>query len=456
VTGIPRLQDVALDQSAVIVALLLTAGCGALIGLVPAWRATSPELRDGLASGGRGATADRSLAQRTMVVLQVALAVMLVVGASLLVRSFATLLGERPGFDSHRVTTVTLSLPEDRYTDSLHQLGYFDRVLSVAAGVPGVTQAAILNSASMPYTGSGGVNGAVISDDHPPADAGLNPFYRLASPGLFATLKIPVLRGRDFSAADRPGTLPVAIVTQSVASHYWPHANPIGHRIKWIPAFDNHDDWLTIVGVVPDTRSEVGDPDGGAAVYVDYAQRPERSLEGMTVLLKTPHPSRTLTAALRSALRGVDPDVPMVFSTIDATMNASVAYRRFVMYVMTAFGGFALFLAGLSLYGLLSYSVTRRRREIGVRMALGSTVGGVLRLVVGEGMRMVMGGVVIGVAAAIALTRTMASLLYGVTSTDVASFVASVGVLFGAALLACYLPARRAAAIDPLAATRAD
>ncbi|HEY4101142.1 MAG TPA: ABC transporter permease [Gemmatimonadales bacterium] len=456
VTGIPRMREVTLDLPALAVALTLALACGSLIGVFPAWRATTVDLRSGLSNGGRGATANRSLPQQALVVVQVALAIMLVVGASLLIRSLSTLLADNPGFDARNVTTVALSLPENRYADSSRQRAYFDQLLPAISALPGVDRAALLNSVSVPYTGGGGINGSIITDDEGSSERGTVPFYRLVSAGYFDALHIPVLRGRAFVAGDRAGTAPVTVITQSLAQHYWSGKDPIGHRIKWTPQFDNHDEWLTIVGVVADTKSELGDDSPGMAVYVDYAQRPERSLEGMTLVLSTRHSSTALLDRIRRVLAGVDPDVPSVISTLQATMDQSVANRRFVMYVMSGFSGFALFLAGLSLYGLLSYAVTRRRREIGVRMALGATRRSVLALVVYQGMGTVVIGALLGIGGALALTRTIRSLLFGVSSTDPLSFVISVCVLVAAALLACYLPGRRAAAIDPLAAIQAE
>jgi putative ABC transport system permease protein len=325
--------------------------------------------------------------------------------------------------------------------------------LTETAHVPGVEAVGIVNS--IPF-GPGQVGGGIVTDDAPDLK-GHGAYYRLVNDGYFAALRIPVLRGRVFDRRDRLGSTPVAVVTQSFANAYWPGKNPIGHRIRWVPQFDAHDDWLEVVGVVGNTKEFAQDDASGPAVYVSYAQRPERALEGVTAVVRAHSVDAPMLTAIRDVVRDIDHDVPTTsISTLTRVISQSVANRRFTMSVMIGFGAFAMFLAALGLYSVLAYGVTRRSREIGVRIALGATPRGVLFAIVRDGMTAVSVGVIIGVASALALTRLMQSMLYGVAPTDAASFGLAIAALLAVGAAACALPARRAALIDPADAMRSD
>jgi putative ABC transport system permease protein len=248
----------------------------------------------------------------------------------------------------------------------------------------------------------------------------------------------------------------VAVVTRAFAKVAWGDENPIGRRIKWVPQFDQHDDWLTVIGVVENTKSFAADDRTGPAVYVSYRQRPERALEGVTLVVKHTGDARGVLTAVADRMAVLERDVPVVVSSLDAVMARSVAYRRFIMLVMTGFGAFAMFLAALGVYGVLAYSVARRRREIGVRMALGARRADVLRLVAGDGARAVLPGVLLGLVGAVLLTRTMRSMLYGVQTSDPIAFSAGLAALLIVAAIAWVVPARRAARVDPITALRSE
>jgi putative ABC transport system permease protein len=269
-------------------------------------------------------------------------------------------------------------------------------------------------------------------------------------------MRIPLLRGRPFRPNDDAAGPQVAVVNRAFATMAWPNESPIGRRIRWRPKFDNHDEWLTVIGEVENTKSFAADDGTGPAVYVSYRQRPERTLEGITLLVSHTAAEGAVLEAVRRQMSALDRDVPVEFSSVSAIVARSVAYRRFIMLVMSGFGAFALFLAALGVYGVLAYSVARRHREIGVRMALGAGRAHVVRLVANDGARAVIPGVVFGLVGAVLLTRTMRSMIYGVGTTDPIAFAGGLGALLVVAALACLVPARRAARVDPLSAMRAE
>jgi ABC-type antimicrobial peptide transport system permease subunit len=248
----------------------------------------------------------------------------------------------------------------------------------------------------------------------------------------------------------------VVVVSRAFAKMAWPNENPIGRRIKWTPQFDNHDDWLTVVGVVENIKGFAADDGTGPAVYLSYRQRPERALEGVSVVVSHSGNTAPILDAVRRQMRTLDPDVPVEFSSMESIMARSVAYRRFIMLVMSGFGAFALFLAALGVYGVLAYAVARRNREIGVRMALGAGGAQIVRLIARDASRSILAGIVFGVVGAVLLTRTMRTMLYGIEPTDPIAFVGALAALVMVAVLAFVGPARRAARVDPLTVMRAE
>jgi predicted permease len=451
-TGLPRLDEIGVNGGAMLFALAATLVAGASIGVLPAWQASRADLRGSLARAGRGTTGDGSGARRVLVMAEVALAVTLTVGAGLLIRSLQTLLSGSPGFDPRDVATIAVSLPESQYTNGARVVRYFDQLLAGIRAIPGVGQASLVNS--VPYDGNQ-IGGGIVTDADP-RSTGKGGYYRLASDGYFETLRIPLLRGRTFGPNDRSASPQVAVVTRSFAKMAWGDENPIGRRIKWAPKFDAHDDWLTVIGVVGNTKSFAADDGSGPAVYVSYRQRPERALEGVAVLVRSTGDARRVLDDVRRQMTALDPNVPVELSSVEAIMARSVAYRRFIMVVMTGFGAFALFLAALGVYGVLAYSVARRQREIGVRMALGAQRAQVVGLVTKDGARAVVPGVLLGLVGAAFLTRTMQSMLYGVGPSDPVALTGAIASLLVVSAVACLVPARRASRVDPLAAIRTE
>ena len=451
-TGLPRLQEIAVDGGALAFAFAATLVVGSAIGMLPAWQAGRAALRGTLARGGRGNTGDGSRARRLLVTAEVALAIALTVGAGLLIHSLRALMAGDPGFDARNVATVAVSLPENKYTDHARVTAYFDQLLTAIRSIPGVRQASL--AMSVPYDGNQIGGGLVIDSDVTSTDRGAH--YRLVGDGYFETLRIRLLRGRTFTPDDGASSLPVAVVSSAFAKVAWPNEDPVGRRLRWTPKFDDHDDWLTVVGVVENTKSFAADDGSGPAVYVSYRQRPERALEGVSVLVSYSSGERAILETIRQQMAALDRDVPVEFSSVSAVVANSVAYRRFIMLVMTGFGAFALFLAALGVYGVLAYSVARRHREIGVRMALGAGPQHVVGLVASDAARAVVPGVVLGLVGAVLLTRTMRTMLYGVGTGDPAAFAGGLGALMIVAIVACLIPARRASRVDPATAMRAD
>jgi predicted permease len=267
---------------------------------------------------------------------------------------------------------------------------------------------------------------------------------------------IPLLRGRGFTAADRAGAPHVAVVSRSMAQRYWPGVDVLGRRVR-LPGMDDHKElWLTVVGVVEDVRAEGLDAPPSPTLFVHYAQRPERLTSGATVVVRASTPPALLSAAVRSRVRAVDATVPVEVSTLSALLDDSVASRRFSTVLLSTFAGLALALAALGIYSVLAYSVVQRRQEIGVRMALGAQRGSVRAMVLRDGMRAVLPGIAVGLLGAVALARVLRGLLYEVSSADPLTIGAVALLLASVALLASWLPAHRAARVDPMVAIRAD
>jgi predicted permease len=280
--------------------------------------------------------------------------------------------------------------------------------------------------------------------------------YRVVDSAYFATLGIPLLAGRGFGAADRPGAEHAVVVNRAMARRYWPGINPIGHRIRF-PGMDRHAAlWLTVVGVVGDVRSEGLDTPAAPAAFVYYAQRPERLAYGATLVLRATSLPEALGTAIRARVRAIDPNVPVRIATLMSVVQGSVSTRRFSATVLTTFAALALLLAAVGIHGVLAYLVAQRRREIGVRMALGAGRRTVRAMVLRDAMSAVLPGVAVGIGAALALSRFLSGMLYGVSATDPFVLATVAVTLTLVALAAAWLPAHRATRVDPLLAMRAD
>jgi putative ABC transport system permease protein len=453
---IPRLAQVGLDWRVLAFTLLLSLVTCLLFGLIPAWHASKPDLQTALEQSGRtsGPAAARLRFRQLLVVFQVSVAVMLVIGAGLLVKSFWLLQRVDPGFRAERVLSAELTLPSSKYAQPADINNFFKQLLERVSAMPGVESATIAYDHPLQsnWLDAFQIEGRVVPVDGQPPSANFIP----VSPGYFETVKAEIVRGRTFTPqddADHPGAV---IVNEAFVRHYFPNEEPLGRRIlPSPPARIWRNQRLTsfeIVGVVHDVKFDGLAASSEPAYYLPAAQAP---LNDMTLLVRTTSDPRAVVSSLRQAVWSIDPNQPISkVNTLQQIVSASIAQPRLNMLLMLVFGGLALLLSAVGIYGLLSYAVTQRTQELGIRMALGANVTDVLKLVLKQGMLLALIGEAIGLAGAFALTRLMRGLLFGVTPTDTSIFAGVVVVLTFTALLACYLPARRATKVDPLVALR--
>jgi predicted permease len=430
-----------------------------LFGLAPALRASRPDLAETLKEGARaeglGGRGHRLLGG--LVVAQVACALVLLVGAGLLGRSFLRLRQVDPGFKADGVLTMNLALPAARYAEDGQVSDFFDRLVPRLGALPGVTQAAAISNLPMSGNNSSGsfqIEGRTVGEH----EAGPHGDSHYVAGDYFATMRIPLVRGRTFDAREAgAGGTPAIIIDKVLADRYFANDDPIGHRLARMgEGTPKEPVWRTIVGVVGHVSKYGLDGRVKEQYYIPAAQRPQRA---MTLVLRAADggDAQALAAAARAAVRAVDPDMPVYrVATMAEVIDATLVNRKFVMLLLGQFAAVALVLAGVGLFGVLSYAVSRRTREIGVRMALGARAADVLGMVVRQGMTLTAIGLVIGAGAALAATRAMAGLLFGIGASDPPTYVALALVLAGVALFACWLPARRAARVDPMVALRAE
>ncbi len=452
---LPRVDEVGIDGTV----LLFTAGIAVitalLFGLLPARRLSGTSAGEALRSGSRGnADVTRGGIWRFLVGTEVALALVLLAGSALLVRSFRSVMAEDAGFDASDVDVIPMSLSQIKYATAEDDALFYDGFLAELKALPGVSAAGVMST--VPVDG-GLPNGRMELDGNleKHADGG----YVVASAGAFEALDIPLLEGRLFAATDGPDDPHVAIVSEAFAKRYWPGESAVGKSLTG-GGMDNFYDrriFARVVGVVGDVRHQGLARETYPTAYFPYTQRPFRLRYSAAVVVEASNGDAAgLTAALRDRLRVADPDVPVRISTLSSVVRASVGERRFVMLVLGGFSLTALILAGVGIFGVVSYSVARRTREMGIRMALGADPGGVLRLVMSAAMGMVVLGLVVGVAGALVLTRVMRSLLYEVSPTDPLALVVATLLLAGAALVASWLPARAGTRVDPMITMRSE
>jgi putative ABC transport system permease protein len=458
--NLPRLHEVTLDVRVLAVAAAVTIGVGFLVGLAPALSASHADVASVLREGARGSSSGAGQRLRgSLVVGEMALAVLLLTGAGLLIRSFTNLMRVDVGFVPEHVVTFTVDLPEARYERVSRQQQFGADLQARLAALPGVQSAAAV--AFLPMSGRRARTSLEIAG-LPPSDPGNRRLTEvdIVTPGYFATMGIPVVRGADFTAADRSGRPQKVIVNRALAQKYFPGEDPIGRRVTIGVSSDTADvggsvDWGgEIVAVVGDVRQQNPKQEATPMTYLPLAQAPWSSLSA--VVRTTADPAGVLAAA-RAQLRQIDPDLAMYAArTMDDVVGRSVAQPRFYTLLLALFAGIALALAAVGIYGVLSYAVRQRTRELGIRVALGAPGGQIARLVLGQGLRLTLAGLAIGVVAAYYVTRLLAGLLFGVQPGDVGTFAGGAVVLFGVALAATYVPARRAARVDPLTAMKAD
>jgi predicted permease len=451
--SLPQAEGIRLDRRVLVFTLGITLLTSLLFGLFPAVRAAGSSLGTVRRSATRGGSErSRTGVWRALVGGEIAMALLLLVGAGLLIRSFWGVLGVDPGFTAEDVLTVELAPPATRYPEDPDIAAYYQRVIAELGGLPGVEDVGLVNHlplTGVSWNGSFDVEGRGKEVGY--AD------YRVASGGYFGAMDIRLLRGRPFDERDHARAPDAAIISRSMAEEFWPGQDPLGQRIgnlandSWIYG----DRWLTIVGVVEDVRHGSLTAPAGPTLYVHYLQRPNRAFSAFATI-RTGPPPETLTGPVRTQLQALDPQVPSSFATMAERVAGSVADRRFMLAILGLFAAVALLLAAVGIYGVVSYSVERRTREMGIRVALGAEPSGVLGLVVRESMRVVLVGIGVGIAGALALSRLMRGLLYQVSPVDPPTFWVVALLLGGIALLASYLPARRASRVDPVIALRSE
>jgi putative ABC transport system permease protein len=447
-------KNVDIDAKVLGFTLLVSLLTGVVFGLAPALQASRPDLNESLKEGGKGTPGvARARVRSLLVISEVALALILLIGAGLLIKSFMRLRNVDAGFNSENLLTMKVVLPRLKYPDHARRTAFFDQLLERIGSLPGVQSAGVITN--LPLTFKGNNNGIAIEGrPEPPPDEVPIVITRVISPEYFRTMKIPLLAGRQFSPQDRRDTTGVVIVSESTARQFWPGEDALGKRIK-MGGFNSEAPWLSVVGIVRDVRQFELDIDPKPQVYFPYTQVPYAYMAPRDLVVRTAVDPLSLAAAVRSEVWAIDKEQPVSnISTMEQILYASVAQQRFNMLLFAIFAVVALVLAAVGIYGVISYSVTQRTHEIGVRMALGASSGDVMRLVVGQGFKLVSVGVAIGLAAAFVLTRFMQSMLFGVGATDPITFAAISAVLVAVAMLASYVPARRATKVDPMIALR--
>ena len=451
--NIPRVHTIGLDPAVLAFTLMLAVLTALAFGVAPTLAASRTDLHRTLKEGGRSVQQgpQHRRLRSALVVAEVALSLVLLVGAGLLVRSFERVLQTQPGFQPEHILTASLSLPEAQYKQSQQIQGFYRDLIARLQELPGVK--AVGASTDLPL--EAGWNHVFTPEgNHPPSGAELNLCYHSVISGEYLqTMGVPLLRGRYFTEQDTPRSTPVLIVSESLAKRYWPSQDPIGKRLKWGPP-ESNDPWLTIVGVVGDVKQGPLDAPTIQHTYEPYEQH-DVPANALNVAVRAASDPAALASLLRGAVWRLDGQLAVAeVQTMNHVISESTAPRRFNLFLLLAFAALAVVLAAIGIYGVLSYSVAQRTHEIGIRMALGAQRGEVLRQVVGQGLLLLGIGIVIGIAGALVLTRLLVSLLYEVRPTDPATFAAVSAILAGTALLASYIPARRATKVDPMVALR--
>ncbi len=451
---IPSLSRVEIELPVLAFTLAVSAGAGILFGLAPAIQLSRPDLNEGLKEGGRvagGSTAQRRL-RNGLIVAEVAMALVLLVSAGLLIRSIIHLRRANPGFNTGNLLTMNVWLPHAKYPDAPKWVAFYDQINERIRALPGVQSAGMTGVLPISHNFD---RRSIQVETHPvPRGQEADADTYIVTPGYLQTMQIPLLKGRELTTQDVADVEPVALISETFARRYWPGGDPLGKRIKFPGSAARPQPWRTVVGVVRDVKQYGVDKESTMQLYLPQAQSP---VSWLTLAVRTTGNPALMLNAVRDAIRSVDPDQAVFeVATMEGLLAESIAKRRFVMLLLAVFAALALALAAIGIYGVMAYTVAQRTQEIGIRMALGAQTRDVLRLVVGQGMRLALFGVGIGLIAAIGLTRLMTTLLFGVSATDLLTFALIAAVLMFVALLACWVPARRAAKVDPMIALRCE
>ncbi|MCY1021024.1 ABC transporter permease [Pyxidicoccus sp. MSG2] len=447
---LPRITEVGLDGRVLAFTLFVSVLTGVLFGLVPALQSSAPDLHFALKDAGGRASPGGGRSRGALVVGEVALAVVLLIGAGLLLRSLWRLQAVEPGFQTDHALTWSLSLPPGDYPDERRQAAFFQDVVARVEALPGVKSAAAV--VTLPFDGND-ISLALFIEGRPAAEPGPQRTLglQMVTPGYFRTLGIPLRQGRDFASTDTADTGPVVLVNAAAVRKFWPGQDPLGQRVR---IGSPEDGWRTVVGVVDDVRHGGPTAEPRAELYVPIMQS---TFPSMQFVARTEGEPLALAAAVRSAVAELDADLPVSqVRTLDAVVASATARPRFLSALVGVFAALALLLAGVGLYGVIAYMARQRTQEIGIRMALGARPEDVLRLVLGRGMRLAVLGVGLGLLAAWAATRVLGSMLHGVSATDPLTFGSLALLVLGVTMVATWLPARRATRVDPLVALRSE
>jgi putative ABC transport system permease protein len=445
--NIPRLDQAEVNLPVLGFTVAVALLTGLIFGLAPAWRHTRPDLNNALKDGARTTGGGRRL-RHALVVAEIAFALLLLIGAGLMLKSFARLQRVAPGFDARNGLTMGINLAQAKYAQREQRVAYMRRILEELKTLPGVEFAGATHR--LPLKGNSGISFQIEGRPAPPPSERLSVNWRSITPDYFGAMGAPLAAGRTFTEEEGWQKQSAVIINQALQRRYWPDENPLGKRIRGAP----DSPWITVVGVAADVKESGLNTDAEAALYIPYVVGPAPA---MTLVLRTETEPLSLAAAASAAIRRVDSEQAVSnVSTLEQLLNETVAQPRFNTGLLALFALFALLLASVGIYGVMAYSVEQRTQEMGLRMALGARPRDVLRLVVGQGVRLVALGLVIGVVAALVLTRWLETLLFGVETTDLMTYAVISTLLAAVALAACYLPARRATKIDPMVALRHD
>jgi len=451
--SVPRTEEIGVGLPVLAFTIVVAIVAVFLFGLAPLAQVSERNLANWIRGAGQRAIRGGGQALRkSLVVTEIALAVILVIGSGLMIRAFWKLQQVHTGFDPAGVVSFSLNLPLAKYK-SPERVQFVNALEQKLSSIPGVSSASV--ASGLPPLRRINANDTEIEGYQPTPDSPAQnvDYWNIVGTDYFNTMKIRTVEGRTFEPQDEnPNAMPVVVVNQALAKRFWT-GSPIGRRVN--PGFSDPKVWMTIVGVVENTKNAGMDKPAGPELYFQVRQVNQFLGGNVNFVVRTANSSTPLEASIRNAVRELDPTLPVYnLSSMNEVVSKSMVQPRFLALLLATFSGIALFLAAIGIYGVMAYSVAQRTQEIGVRMALGARQHHVLRLVIGQSLGMLLTGAVIGLAGAFALTRLMRTLLFEITATDPLTYVSVIALLTVVALLACYIPARRAAKVDPLIALR--
>jgi predicted permease len=450
--NIPRLEEVGVDARVMLFTFLISLATGVFFGLAPALRASRVDLNEVLKNGGRGSEGGHGIGHRRirnlLVISEVALSLVLLIGAGLLIRTYQRIQQANPGFNVHNVVSMRLSLPQTKYSKPESITAFYKELCDRVNVLPGIEAAG--TTYSLPMSSVALAWGPIVIEGYVPntPQDSIIANERFVSPGYFAAMGVPLVKGRYLDDRDVKGALETVMVNEELAERFWPNQDPLGRRLE----LSTNGPWRTVVGVVRDTKQFSVDNEPPITVYSPSGQF---SIGSLYLVARGSGSTELMVSAITEQLHALNPELPFFdVKSMEQRLRDSLSRRRFAMFLLGAFASFALILAGIGIYGVLAYAVNQRTHEIGIRMALGAQPGNISLMVIRQAFVLVSGGVVTGLAGAFGLTRLMASLLFGVSTTDAFTFVA-ISVFLGCiGLAASYVPARRASRVDPMVALR--